>query len=97
MSGQVVVQPLVRGDARAAGALLAASHADYPAFAHVFPRPAQRHQVLVPFLTATAADAIAFGVCTGARDDEGLLGVALWLPPGTFPWSLRRKLRATPP
>ncbi|MGI8440515.1 MAG: GNAT family N-acetyltransferase [Thermoleophilaceae bacterium] len=96
MSGQIRVEPLRREDAPAAGALLAASHADYPAFRHVFPDGAQRQRVLVPFLTASATDAAAFGVSTSVWDGERLLGVALWLPPGTFPWSARRKLRAAP-
>lgn len=89
-------EPLRRAHSRAAGQLLAASHADYPAFRHVYPAPGARRRALLPFMTASAADAAAFGASTAAWDRHGLVGVALWLPPGAFPWSLRRKLRAMP-
>ena len=87
---------LRRADARAAGLLLSVSHGEYPAFRHVFPAADVRRRALIPFMTASAADAAAFGVSTVARDSRGLVGVALWLPPGAFPWSIRRKVRATP-
>jgi GNAT superfamily N-acetyltransferase len=79
------------------GALFAGSHGDYPPFRHLFPDPAQREQVLRRFFTATVGDALAFGAVDAAlADDDRLVGVAVWLPPGAFPWSARRKLRSTP-
>jgi len=90
------LEPLRRPDARAAGELLSASHGDYPAFRYVYPAADVRRRALVPFMTASAADAARFGASTVARDEHALIGVALWLPPGAFPWSARRKLRATP-
>lgn len=90
------VRPLTARDTRAAGTLLTASHADYPAFRHVFPDRRQRDRVLRPFLRATVADAADVGCSAAAWDAGELVGVALWLPPGAFPWSTRRKLRATP-
>jgi ribosomal protein S18 acetylase RimI-like enzyme len=83
-------------DARAAGKLLSASHAEYPAFCHVYPAPNVRQRALLPFMTASAADAARFAASTAAWDGQAIVGVALWLPPGTFPWSARRKLRAAP-
>ena len=81
----------------AVGALFAGSHGDYPPFRHLFPDPAQREQVLRRFFTATVGDALAFGAVDAAlADDDRLVGVAVWLPPGAFPWSARRKLRSTP-
>ena len=81
----------------AVGALFAGSHGDYPPFRHLFPDPAQREQVLRRFFTATVCDALAFGAVDAAVTDDGrLLGVAVWLPPGAFPWSTRHKLRSTP-
>jgi ribosomal protein S18 acetylase RimI-like enzyme len=88
--------PLERTHARAAGALLTASHADYPAFRHVYPAPDARRRALLPFMTASAADAAAIGGSFGAWDGQGLVGAALWLPPAAFPWSAWRKLKATP-
>jgi ribosomal protein S18 acetylase RimI-like enzyme len=90
------LRSLRTADARAAGRLLGASHGEYPAFRHVYPAPEVRRRALVPFMTASAADAARFDASTAAWDRHVLVGVALWLPPGAFPWSARRKLRATP-
>lgn len=48
------------------------------------------------FFTATVRDALAVGAVDAAVADGRLLGVAVWLPPGAFPWSGSRKLRSTP-
>jgi GNAT superfamily N-acetyltransferase len=82
----------------AAADALAASHADYPAFRSVFPDPARRARALPPFFRATVADAVGFGAVRAVRQGTGerLSSVAVWLPPGAFPWSVGRKLRATP-
>ena len=84
------------GDERPAAAVLAASHADYPAFRHLHPDRRRRARALPPFFAAAVADAIPFGAVSGADHDGRLAAVAVWLPPGAFPWSWRRKLRATP-
>ena len=79
------------------GALFAASHADYPPFRHLFPDPARRSAVLRAFFTSTVRDALAVGTVDAATGGDGqLLGVAVWLPPGAFPWNARRKLRSLP-
>ena len=93
---QAEVVVLVRGQERRAAAALAASHADYPAFCAVFPDRRRRSRMLPPFFRATVRDAIPLGAVHAAVDGSGVLAVAVWLPPGTFPWSARRKLRATP-
>lgn len=80
-----------------AGGLFAGSHDQYPPFRHLYPDPARRAQVLRRFFTATVSDALAFGAVDAAITDHGrLVGVAVWLPPGAFPWSARRKLRSVP-
>lgn len=76
-----------------AGAVVSASHADYPGFQYMFPDPAVRRRALPPFLTASARDAARHGHALVARDEAGMLGVALWMPPGTFPPSTTRQLR----
>src|SRR5215212_7785 len=68
-----------------AGDLLAASHADYPSFTHLFPDPPRRRRVLRPFMSAAARDAALHARAMAASDDNGIVGVALWMPPGTFP------------
>lgn len=77
------------------GDVLADSHANYPAFAHLFPDPNRRQRILRSFFTGVARDAHPFGAVSVAMSGERMLGVAVWLPPGEFPWSAWRKLRAT--
>jgi ribosomal protein S18 acetylase RimI-like enzyme len=87
-----------RGVAAAADAL-AASHAGYPGFRAVFPDPARRASALPAFFRATVADAVRFGAVRAVSDQDvpgRLASVAVWLPPGAFPWSAGRKARATP-
>lgn len=91
------ILPVRRDQLAAVGELFAGSHADYPSFRHLFPDPARRARVLRRFFTGTVRDALAFGAVDGAVAPDGrLLGVAVWLPPGAFPWSGRRKARFTP-
>ena len=87
---------LERGQEREAADALVASHADYPAFRHVFRDTDRRLRALRPFFTATIRDAIPFRHALAVRDAGRTVGTAVWLPPGAFPWSGRRKARATP-
>jgi GNAT superfamily N-acetyltransferase len=82
-------------NAAAAGALLAASHHNYPAFRVDFPDSRVRHRILAPFQTAAARDAALYGM-VGAYLDDHLGGVALRQRPGRFPLSPLRKARMTP-
>jgi ribosomal protein S18 acetylase RimI-like enzyme len=83
--------------ARAAGAVLSRSHADYPSFRHLFPDPERRARVLVAMFTGIARDAARLGSAYGAFGDDGEpCGVAIWLAPGRFPWSAWRQLRGAP-
>jgi ribosomal protein S18 acetylase RimI-like enzyme len=80
--------------ARAAGVILARSHADYPFFSHLFPDPKRRARALAAMFTGVARDAARHGSAYGALDGNSVLrGVAIWLPPGGFPWSAFRQLR----
>jgi ribosomal protein S18 acetylase RimI-like enzyme len=83
--------------ARAAGAILARSHAEYPSFRHLFPNPERRARALAATFTGIARDAARLGSAYGAVGDDGELhGVAIWLAPGRFPWSAWRQLRGAP-
>jgi GNAT superfamily N-acetyltransferase len=85
---------LAPGDASAAGAVLARSHADYPSFSHIFPEPARRARAMEAMFTGVARDAARLGSAYAAVSDDGrVIGVAIWLAPGRFPWSSRRQLR----
>jgi GNAT superfamily N-acetyltransferase len=80
--------------ASAAGAVLSRSHADYPSFRHLFPEPARRARALEAMFTGIARDAGRLGSAYAAvTDDAAVLGVAIWLAPGSYPWSARRQLR----
>jgi GNAT superfamily N-acetyltransferase len=84
------------GQAEAAGAILARSHADYPSFRHLFPDDERRPRVLVAMFTGVVRDAARLGSAYGALDADGeLRAVAIWLAPGRFPWSALRQLRGS--
>ena len=79
-----------------AAAVLLASHAQYPAFVALWPDEATRRRALLPFLRASVAGAVALSAGTLGRAQGRPVAVALWQPPGAFPWSPPRKLRAFP-
>ncbi len=95
MVDRAVTQPRIQllgvDEAPAAGTLLAASHANYPAFRVVFPDSSVRSRVLLPFQAAAARDAARYGRFVGALLEDRLARVALWQPPGRFPLSFVRK------
>jgi ribosomal protein S18 acetylase RimI-like enzyme len=88
---------LLPGQAAAAGAVLARSHADYPSFRYLFPDPERRARTLTATFTGIARDAARLGSAYAAfGDDRELHGVAIWLAPGRFPWSAGRQVRGAP-
>jgi ribosomal protein S18 acetylase RimI-like enzyme len=95
-AGSVAIVPLDSDLLDSAGDVFASSHADYPAWRHVFPDPAQRERALRVFFVATMRDALPFGAINAAVRDGQVVGIAVWPPPGRFPWSLSRRLRASP-
>lgn len=95
-SADPLVVTVRRGQERAAADAIAAGHADYPAFRHVFPDPRRRARALRPFFEATIRDAVPFGSVLAAASGSTVDAVAVWLPPGAFPWTAWRKARATP-
>lgn len=82
------------GQHHPAAATIAAGHADYPAFCHLFPSPRRRARALRAFFAATVRDAIPFGDVLAVWDGPQVAATAVWLPPGAFPWTARRKLAA---
>jgi ribosomal protein S18 acetylase RimI-like enzyme len=94
-SGEVVAA-LSAGQHRAGAAAIAAGHADYPSFRHLFPDPRRRARALRAFFTATVRDAIPFDAVLAVWDGSLVAATAVWLPPGRFPWSTGRKLAAAP-
>jgi ribosomal protein S18 acetylase RimI-like enzyme len=92
----ICIERLHAGRAAEAGDLLASSHSSYPSFRHLFADAHVRQRVLRSFMTAAARDAAIHAHALIACDDQGICGVALWMPPGTFPMSALRKARMTP-
>lgn len=82
-------------DVGSVGNVLADSHANYPSFSYLFPDQAKRRKILHSLFTGVARDAQPFGEVWAAVEDGRMLGAAVWLPPGAFPWSARRKLRGS--
>lgn len=87
---------------REAAAVLARGFHDNPNFVDLFPDQRVRARALGRLQAAGLRDALGFGHVyaaarggTGSAGDE-LVGVAAWLPPGGFPLSPGRQLRALP-
>jgi GNAT superfamily N-acetyltransferase len=79
---RVNVRRITPQDAWEAAYVLAASHADYPAFRYAFPNARQRERVLRSLMTATARDVERRGLGYLARVGGIAAGAALWFPPG---------------
>jgi hypothetical protein len=84
------VTVLAPGQHDAGAAAIAAGHANYPTFRHVFPDPRRRARALRAFFTATVRDAIPFGSALAIWRGPLVAATAVWLPPGGTPWSRRR-------
>jgi ribosomal protein S18 acetylase RimI-like enzyme len=91
----VQIRTLDGAGVTAASDVLVASHAHYPPFAAVFPDAEQRKRALRSFFAATIRDAVSAGAVDAAVEHD-IQGVAVWLPPGGFPWTAARKLHAAP-
>ena len=85
-----------------AAAVLARAFHDNPNIIDLFPDERVSARALGRLQTASLRDALGFShVYAAARGPIGsgsdeLVGVAAWLPPGGFPLSPRRKVRALP-
>jgi GNAT superfamily N-acetyltransferase len=85
----------------AAGLLARCFHTN-PNFVDLFPEEGARSRTLPRMFAAGLRDALGFGHVYAATRQAGnsigdeLAGVAVWLPPGAFPLSATRQLRALP-
>ncbi len=90
------VRRLEHGEASLGACALVESHSDYPAFVALCPRRERRLRMLRPFFEMTVRDGIAHGEVWAEVDDDSVRGLAVWAPPGEFPWSTARKIAALP-
>lgn len=76
--------------------IMCRSFRDNPNFVHLFPDGGVRARALHHVQRACLRDALDAGRVHAAVRGNDLLGVAAWLPPGGFPLSPGRQLRAAP-
>jgi hypothetical protein len=79
--------------AASAGAVLSRSHAEYPSFRHLFPERARRARALQAMFTGESVATRRGSAYAAVTDDGAVFGVAIWLAPGRYPWSVWRQLR----
>lgn len=88
--------PLRGDEAGAATEVLAAALHDDAGWTHVVPDSRRRRVALAAILGTALRDALPFGRVLVVRDGDRPIGVAVWLPPGRFPLTTRRKLASVP-
>jgi GNAT superfamily N-acetyltransferase len=92
----LVVEALHPQDLAEATTVLAGSYQTYPNFTALYPDPVKRARALPWILRSLLRDALPLGGVQVARTASGMVGVAVWLPPGTFPMSGVRQARLIP-
>lgn len=90
----VSVRPAKRGDRSAAADVLRDALTDDPGWGHVIADRERRRTVLRAVVAVAVADA-GEHVRVAERDGR-IVGVAVWQPPGRYPMSTGRQLRAVP-
>jgi ribosomal protein S18 acetylase RimI-like enzyme len=79
-----------------AAGVLTRSFLTNPNFVNLFPDDEVRARALPHVQRACLRDALRAGHVYAANRGGEIVGVAAWLPPGWFPLSVRRQLRAAP-
>lgn len=67
-----------------------------PGFTALLPDENQRRKVMTSLMTGIARISQNRDACYVALDQGVIVGVAIWAPPGTYPFDLRTNLRMTP-
>lgn len=92
LAAEPTVSSLDRRDSAAATALLIAAYQDDPLLFTLVPDERRRLRVAEWIIRPVMAEVMEHGLADGAWADGGLVGVALWMPPGTYPTASRRRL-----
>lgn len=93
-SAPLTVRPARRGDRPAAADVLRDALTDDPGWRHVIADRERRRAVLRAVVAAAVAD--AGDHARVAERDGRIVGVAVWQPPGRYPMTVGRQLRAVP-
>lgn len=93
----VEIREARRQDMRAVGRVLAAAFFDSPITEWILPAKLKRPIALRAFYGSGARDALRHGRVWVADDCGEIVGAAVWLPPGAYPPSASRDLRAVIP
>lgn len=88
------ISTLRREEVRAATEVLSEALIDDPGWVAVVADRARRRTALRSITGVAVRDAMPFGHVLAARTDTRVIGVAVWLPPGSYPMSGRRKAAA---
>jgi GNAT superfamily N-acetyltransferase len=96
VTGDVEIGLLTAGRLAEAAALLARAFREDPGHVHLYPDPAARERALPHEFAAACRDGIGLGHVQAASAGGRLAGVAVWLPPGGYPMTIRRQLRVVP-
>ena len=67
-----------------------------PGFTALLPDRDQRRKVMASLMTGIARISQSRDACYVALDQGTVVGVAIWAPPGTYPFDLRTNLRMSP-
>ncbi len=91
------VSSLDRRDIAEASGLLIAAYQDDPLLYTLVPDDRRRLRVAEWIMRPVMAEVMEHGIADGAWVDGRLIGIALWMPPGTYPTPSRRRLRQAAP
>lgn len=92
----VEIRRVTRNQMSEAGKVIAESLLVEPGFVSVIPDAGKRLKVLTPLMTGALRHAVRLDSGYAAVSDCRVLGVAVWLPPGTHPSGLIDNLRMLP-
>lgn len=92
----VEVAALRKDEVPSAAWLLARAFDDDPLFCYLFPHQERRARALDALFKYAIRDAATFGRVDAARTENTLIGASIWLPPGAYPPSTARNIRAVP-
>jgi GNAT superfamily N-acetyltransferase len=87
----ISLEPLNRSGVDEASEALARAFDDSPLFSFLFPKREARLRITAGTFAATLIDALPFGAVHVARDRDGIVGAACWLPPTGYPVTPRRQ------